>query len=172
MSGSLVQAGRYARLLPIGAATGAVLGAGGSLLGNLTDKEEGEGPLRLLTEASTAGVLSGLTGGLAGMMLGSRNLAKAQAVDAIKRRALNAPELKNEARKLAPDLMKTAIASTVATPIVAGLGGMYGGGASNLYDAIGIPGFAQGIDPEAYGSSNLQQTRPNALYQMKSNLNR
>ena len=49
---------------------------------------------------------------------------------------------------------------------------MYGGGASNLYDAIGIPGFSQGIDPEAYGSSNLQQTRPNALYQMRSNLNR
>ena len=172
MSGSLVTAGRYARLLPIGAATGAVLGAGGSLLGNLTDKEEGEGPLRLLSEATTAGVLSGITGGLAGMTLGARNLAKAQAVDAIKRRAMNAPEFKKAAREMAPDLMKTAIASTAATPIVAGLGGMWAGGASNLYDAMGIPGFSQGIDPEAYGSSNLQQTRPNALYQMRTNLNR
>ena len=172
MSASLVKAGRYARLMPIGATTGAVLGAGGSLLGNLTDKEEGEGPLRLLSEATTAGVLSGLTGGLAGAALGSRNLAKARAVDAIKRRALNAPELKNVAREAAPFLMKTAIGSTVATPIIAGLGGMYGGGSSNLYDAIGIPGFNKGIDPEAYGSSNLQQTRPNSLYQMRTDLNR
>ena len=51
---------------------------------------------------------------------------------------------------------QTALA-TAAIPVAAGLGGLMGGGSSNLYNAIGIPGFQAGINPEAAnGSSNMQ----------------
>jgi len=162
----MVTAGRYARLMPMGAITGAALGAGGSLIGNLTDEEQGEGPLRLLTEATNAGILSGMTGGLAGGALGARNRLRAEAKNAVRGRHLNSPQLKEAVREIAPALMQTAIGSAVATPLAAGLGGNLGGATSNMYSAMGIPGFSKGIDPESYGSSNLQQSRPNALYQM------
>jgi hypothetical protein len=58
-------AGKYAPLLGAGAA--GLLGAGGSILGNLQDTEQGEGPARIATEALAAGV-NALP---AGLMLGA-----------------------------------------------------------------------------------------------------
>ena len=41
-----------------------------------------------------------------------------------------------------------------------GLGGMVGGGVSNMAQAVGVPGFTdQRIDPESYGSSNSPGAR-------------
>ena len=42
-----------------------------------------------------------------------------------------------------------------------GLGGLHGGGSANLYQAMGIPGFQEAIDPEAPGSSNTRNSRLN-----------
>ncbi len=152
-------AGKYQNYIPIGAITGATLGAGGSLLGNLTDKEEGEGPLRLLTEAINAAPLAGIAGGTAGLALGTNNLMKARAIDAIRNLRMNAPELKEQARSAGPVLTQTAIGAAAAAPLLAGAGGMLGGGSSDFYNAIGIPGFTPGIDPESPGSSNTANAR-------------
>ena len=56
---------KYAPLLGAGAA--GLLGAGGSILGNLQDTEQGEGPARIATEA----VMEGVNALPAGVMLGS-----------------------------------------------------------------------------------------------------
>ena len=42
-----------------------------------------------------------------------------------------------------------------------GVGGLYGGGYSNLAEAIGVPGFQSAIDPELPGSSNTINSRLN-----------
>jgi hypothetical protein len=51
-----------------------------------------------------------------------------------------------------------AIINTAGIPLAltaaGGLGGMVGGGVSNVATTLGLPGFAQNIDPETYGSSN------------------
>ena len=55
----------------------------------------------------------------------------------------------------------TAASQVAALPIAAGIGGLIGGGLSNVDSAIGVPGFQQGsqpgmvINPESYGSSNI-----------------
>jgi hypothetical protein len=49
-----------------------------------------------------------------------------------------------------------------AMPVAAGLGGLLGGGVSNLGNAMGIPGLQpqqQYVDPEQYGSSNTVGAR-------------
>lgn len=48
-----------------------------------------------------------------------------------------------------------------AVPALAGLGGMVGGGVSNLAQSVGIPGFNQDVimDPESPGSSNTMGAR-------------
>ena len=58
-------AGKYAPFLGAGAA--GLLGAGGSILGNLQDTEQGEVPARIATEA----VMAGVNALPAGVMLGS-----------------------------------------------------------------------------------------------------
>ncbi len=191
-----------------GALTGAALGAGGSILGNLTDDEVGEGPLRILSEAAGAAVGPALLGGVAGLSLAGRHAAgkgitkkaSLQDKDVIrsvgpnKRRKVDwdqaqlpknqIPKGKEAAYTKATDQRMRNIANdlnlkaeqqgaainlgmaALGIPATAGLGGLIGGGVANIPSAIGLPGFSQGIDPESYGSSNLQQVRPNALYQM------
>ncbi len=155
-------AGKYGQVLnaaaknPAGALRASALGAGllgatGSVIGNLTDKEQGEGPLRILDEAANAGTLAaipGLVPGFAAAALGSLRQPS------MARRAVKAAgSAANVRRGLAT---QTALA-TAAIPVAAGLGGLVGGGSSNLYNAIGIPGFQAGINPEAAnGSSNMQ----------------
>ncbi len=152
-------AGKYQNYIPIGLVTGATLGAGGSLFGNLTDKGEGEGPLRLLTESVMAGIPAGLVAAEAGGALRNRAMRRANAIDAIRNLRMNAPALKAKARLEAPSDIRTAIGATAAIPLLAGAGGLYGGGLSNINDAIGIPGFTPGIDPESPGSSNTANAR-------------
>lgn len=50
-------------------------------------------------------------------------------------------------------------AATLATPATAGLAGLGGVAAGAIPGALGVPGFAQGVDPEGYGSSNSQGAR-------------
>ncbi len=159
-------AGKYGPL--IGAATGAVLGAGGSLLGNAMDNERGEGPLRLGMEALNAASLAAIPGFVAGLAPRARALGKQNAIDAIRaaskaRRSgdavaadaakISAKQAVNSARTLPATL---AIGGGLAVPVAAGIGGLAGGGGADIYNAIGIPGMQQGINPESYGSSNLQ----------------
>ena len=42
-----------------------------------------------------------------------------------------------------------------------GLGGLYGGGGANFYEALGVPGMQSAIDPEMPGSSNTMNSRLN-----------
>ncbi len=159
-------AGKYGPL--IGAATGAVLGAGGSFIGNAMDNERGEGPLRLGMEALNAASLAAIPGFVAGLAPRARALGKQNAIDAIRaaskaRRSgdavaagaakISAKQAVNSARTLPATL---AIGGGLAVPVAAGIGGLAGGGGADIYNAIGIPGMQQGINPESYGSSNLQ----------------
>ena len=57
-----------------------------------------------------------------------------------------------------------ALINTAGIPLgltaAGGLGGMVGGGVSNMAQAVGVPGFTdQRIDPESYGSSNSPGAR-------------
>ena len=150
-------AGKYAPLLGAGAA--GLLGAGGSILGNLRDKEQGEGPALIATEALMAGV----NAIPAGFVLGSIP----QAIRSSQRRVVNeipkaSKDLRQQARQQLNQQAGTyAALQTAALPIAAGIGGLVGGGLSNVANAIGVPGFQQGmqpgmvINPESYGSSNI-----------------
>jgi len=160
-----VLAGKYGPL--IGAATGAVLGAGGSLIGNVMDDERGEGTLRLGMEALNAASLAAVPGFVAGLAPRAQVLGKKNAIDAIRaaskaRRSgdtaagaakIAAQQAVNSARTLPTTL---AVGGGLAVPVAAGIGGLAGGGGADIYNAIGIPGMQQGINPESYGSSNMQ----------------
>lgn len=150
-------AGKYASLL--GASAAGLLGAGGSILGNLQDTEQGEGPARIATEALMAGV-NALP---AGVMLGSlpQGIRYAQ-----KNAFRSIPKAKTDLRQQARQQINQqagllAGSQIAALPISAGIGGLVGGGLSNVANAIGVPGFQQGmqpgmvINPESYGSSNI-----------------
>jgi hypothetical protein len=56
-----------------------------------------------------------------------------------------------------------AIINTAGIPIAltaaGGLGGMIGGGVSNVANTLGLPGFGQTINPESYDSSNSPAAR-------------
>jgi hypothetical protein len=150
-------AGKYAPFLGAGAA--GLLGAGGSILGNLQDTEQGEGPARIATEA----VMAGVNAIPAGFVLGSIP----QAIRSSQRRVVNeipkaSKDLRQQARQQLNQQAGTyAALQTAALPIAAGIGGLVGGGLSNMASAIGVPGFQQGsqpgmvINPESYGSSNI-----------------
>ena len=154
-------AGRFSKYMntPLakGAAIALPLGVGGSLLGNVMDKEKGEGSARVATEATLAGLNA--AGSLGGIMaaegLGlSPNVQRGPLPDGT--------QLPNRrASKLAY--------SAAALPIAAGIGGLVGGGVSNIANAIGIPGFNRGINPSKVGLPNLDA---NALYQMQKDLNK
>ena len=154
-------AGRFSKYMntPLakGAAVALPLGVGGSLLGNVMDKEKGEGSARVATEATLAGLNA--AGSLGGIMaaegLGlSPNVQRGPLPDGT--------QLPNRrASKLAY--------SAAALPIAAGIGGLVGGGVSNIANAIGIPGFNRGINPSKVGLPNLDA---NALYQMQKDLNK
>ena len=153
-------AGKYAPFLGAGAAS--LLGAGGSILGNLQDTEQGEGPARIATEA----VMAGINAVPAGVMLGSLpqgiRYAQKNAVRTIPRAS---KDLRRQARQQINQQAGVLAGSQIAgVPIAAGIGGLVGGGLSNIANAIGVPGFQQGsqpgmvINPESYGSSNINYT--------------
>lgn len=161
-------AGKYGQLLnaaannPRGAVAKAAIGAGllggiGSLVGNLTDKEQGEGPLRMISESVNAGTLAAVPGAIAGLSAATLGAARNPSVlRAAVKKAGSAQPIRNAVQRVAT----TGALSLGAIPVAAGLGGMLGGGGSNLYEAMGVPGFQAGTDPEAYGSSNS----PGAIY--------
>ena len=144
-------AGKYGPLL--GAATGAVLGAGGSLLGNSGDQEQ-EGLARLGAEA----LLAGAAGSIPGLAVGRLPQVRRQFQKSVVK---NIPRTAKTARNTAMSAFDKGLAigggiSAAVTPLYAGAGGMVGGGLSNVANLVGIPGFQPGINPESYGSSNTQ----------------
>lgn len=153
-------AGKYAPFLGAGAA--GLLGAGGSILGNLQDTEQGEGPARIATEA----VMAGVNALPAGVMLGSlpQGIRHAQK-NAVRTIPRARTDLRQQARQQINQQAGVLAGSQIAAlPISAGIGGLVGGGLSNIANAIGVPGFQQGsqpgmvINPESYGSSNIDYT--------------
>ena len=153
-------AGKYAPFLGAGAA--GLLGAGGSILGNLQDTEQGEGPARIATEA----VMAGVNALPAGVMLGSlpQGIRHAQK-NAVRTIPRARTDLRQQARQQINQQAGVLAGSQIAAlPISAGIGGLIGGGLSNIANAIGVPGFQQGsqpgmvINPESYGSSNIDYT--------------
>jgi hypothetical protein len=153
-------AGKYAPFLGAGAA--GLLGAGGSILGNLQDTEQGEGPARIATEA----VMAGINAVPAGVMLGSlpQGIRYAQK-NAVRTIPKARTDLRQQARQQINQQAGVLAGSQIAgVPIAAGIGGLVGGGLSNIANAIGVPGFQQGsqpgmvINPESYGSSNINYT--------------
>ena len=150
-------AGKYAPLLGAGAA--GLLGAGGSILGNLQDTEQGEGPARIATEALTAGINALPAGLMLGALPQGIRYAQKNAVKSIPRAS---KDLRQQARQQINQQSGLLAGSQIAAlPISAGIGGLIGGGLSNVANAIGVPGFQQGsqpgtvINPQAYGSSNI-----------------
>lgn len=150
-------AGKYAPFLGAGAA--GLLGAGGSILGNLQDTEQGEGPARIATEALMAGVNALPAGIMLGALPQGIRYAQKNAVKSIPRAS---KDLRQQARQQINQQSGLLAGSQIASiPISAGIGGLIGGGLSNVANAIGAPGFQQGsqpgmvINPESYGSSNI-----------------
>jgi hypothetical protein len=146
----------------LGAGAAGLLGAGGSILGNLQDTEQGEGPARIATEA----VMAGVNALPAGVMLGSlpQGIRHAQK-NAVRTIPRARTDLRQQARQQINQQAGVLAGSQIAAlPISAGIGGLVGGGLSNIANAIGIPGFQQGsqpgmvINPESYGSSNIDYT--------------
>jgi hypothetical protein len=162
-----------------------LIGAGGSVAGNLSD-EENEGAGRILTEAALAG-LGGAAAGRAIGQIGKENIALQRGIGNLEReatpyisRALHAAEA--GARETAKAANQKAIpmlerlgkqqqllnlsraeqgAAMAAAPIAAGIGGLVGGGVSNVAGLM-LPGFQQQqqyVDPEQYGSSNTMGAR-------------
>jgi hypothetical protein len=153
-------AGRYAPILGAGAA--GLVGAGGSIIGNLQDTEQGEGPARIATEALMAGVNAVPAGLALGLMPRAIRSSQKGIVNQIPKAA---KDLRQQARQqLNQQAGAYAAAQIGALPIAAGIGGLIGGGLSNVASAVGAPGFQQGmqpglvINPESYGSSNINYT--------------
>lgn len=146
-------AGKYAPFIGAGAA--GLVGAGGSIIGNLQDREQGEGPGRIATEALVAGIQAIPAGLALGAMPQAIRASQKQIVNQIPKTSKN---LRQQARQQLNQQSGLIAASQVAAlPIAAGIGGLIGGGVSNIANAIGIPGMQPGmvINPESYGSSNI-----------------
>jgi len=168
-----------------------LIGAGGSVAGNILGGEEKD-PGRILLEAAGAGGLGALLGSRIGALGQSSNLARAKYKDIaqvygeasapyINRGVLAAKAGATSTAKAALDkatqygdkilaAQKKASSAVegnrleqglymAGLPAVAGIGGLIGGGASNLAQMTGVPGFQQGIDPESYTSSNMPGAR-------------
>jgi hypothetical protein len=132
-------------MLGVGALT-----AGASTLGNVvTGQAQDKGPGRVAMEALGAGVLGGAVG----------------------RRIPKVSQFVTDEIKLNPDLQDPRAVNAIKrgaelgigamTLGAGGLGGLVGGGVSNVGELAGIPGFQQNMpmDPEAYGSSNSAGAR-------------
>jgi hypothetical protein len=125
-------------MLGVGALT-----AGASTLGNVvTGQAQDKGPGRVAMEALGAGVLGGAVGHrIPKVSQFLTDVRDPQAANAVKRGA----ELGIGAMALG----------------AGGLGGLVGGGVANAAGMVGIPGMQSNyIDPEGYGSSNSQMSRP------------
>lgn len=149
-------AGKYAPV--IGAAAAGLAGAGGSIIGNLTDEEQNEGPARIATEALMAGVNVLPTGYALGQIPGLKRNVQKQVVKGIPKSAANAKTLRQEAMQGANRTLGLAGAINLGMiPLGAGMGGMLGGGVSNVANMVGVPGYQPGVvvNPESYGSSNV-----------------
>lgn len=149
-------AGKYAPIL--GAAVTGLAGAGGSIIGNLTDAEKNEGPARIATEALMAGVNVLPTGYALGQIPGMRRDFQKQVAKGIPRTVPNAKNLRQQAMAGVNKGLNIGAGINLAMiPAGAGLGGLLGGGVSNVANMIGVPGYQPGVvpNPEAYGSSNV-----------------
>ena len=170
-----------------------LIGAGGSVAGNMLSGEEKE-PGRILAEAAGAGALGALAGRTIGGIGGLRQAyipgykAEMQGLNdtaaQYQKRAnfagqAGAASTQAAARQRVADTVNALAAkekefntatrvgrayqglNMAAVPALAGLGGMVGGGVSNLAQSVGIPGFNQDVimDPETPGSSNTMGAR-------------
>jgi len=160
---------------------GAALAGGLATAGNIvTGEAQEEGPGRLVAEALGAGALGGLVGHriaaarpeLYGM---KRSMAKTLANKGAGTMATGAGvEIGNAANrdKLRQEVRSAMTGMNIGYGAGAGvgllgagaLGGMVGGGVSNVGNLVGIPGFNQNViaDPEntiIQGSSNTQMAR-------------
>ena len=179
-------AGKYASDLvgaigrrPIPSAlAGAALTGGLATAGNLVSGEAGrEDQGRLIAEAIGAGAL-GAIGGYrmpatrAALMGAKRGVAEQLAKKGAGRMATgagvqvgnvpNSEQLRQAARTYINAMNIGAATGTGLGFLGSGaLGGMIGGGVSNVAQMVGIPGFDQNVitDPELAGSSNTQMAR-------------
>lgn len=153
--------------------------AGLATLGNIASGEAAqEGPGRLLLEASNAAVLGGLGGAAIPSMrrlISKRTIAEnLRNADMGQRATGQGMEIGAQAgTPKGVQMRKEANAMIGAVPYAqgalgagmvaatGGLGGMVGGGGANLYQAMGVPGFQDAIDPELPGSSNTMNSRLN-----------
>jgi hypothetical protein len=132
-------------MLGVGALT-----AGASTLGNVvTGQAQDKGPGRVAMEALGAGALGGAFGHRIPQ-------ASARTMELLQQNPnLQDPRAFSAAKR-------GAEAGVAAMALGAGgLGGLVGGGVSNVGDLAGIPGLQQNmpIDPESYGSSNSPGAR-------------
>lgn len=160
------------------ALAGAALAGGLATAGNvLFGEAEREGPGRLAAEAIGAGALGGLAGyGIAagrpflrGMkrVIGHslRDAGGGQRATGVGMEVGISPdreELRQKARDAMTTLNRGYAAGSVVNLLGAGaLGGMIGGGVSNVGQMVGIPGLNSDTitDPELVGSSNTQMAR-------------
>jgi len=160
------------------ALAGAALAGGLATAGNLVTGEAGrEDPGRLAAEAIGAGALGAIGGyrmpGLRTELLGAkRGIAEQLAKKGAGRMATgtgmqigNAPnseELRQKARTAINALNIGAASGAGLGYLGTGaLGGMIGGGVSNIAQMAGLPGFNQNVitDPELAGSSNTPGAR-------------
>jgi hypothetical protein len=151
-----------AAALGIGALGAGGLGAAGSLIGNLTDAEQGEGPLRLLTEAGNAAMLAAPLGVVGVANAGARRKLLTNPRTFREFQALHGGDV-NAVEQQIKNYGRSALGSAAAIPLAAGIGGMLGGGTANMYNAIGIPGFAPGAIPNPE-DPNLSSNSPGARY--------
>lgn len=176
---------RKAAMNPYAAAAGVGgLAAGAATLGNIVSGEAAqEGPGRLALEALGAGALGAAYGSTLPRNLAAiRGLRRAgaqglEAAGAGKRAGYDpatkaayttvgtnpdAAQMREAYRQQSRQMGIGAGAGAAATTLAAGaLGGMIGGGASNVGGLVGIPGLQQqmAMDPESYGSSNTMLAR-------------
>ncbi len=166
-----------------------LIGAGGSVAGNLLGEEEKD-PGRILLEAAGAGGLGALVGSRIGALGQSSNIARANFQDIAQgygeaalpylnrgvkaaeagatstaRAALDkATEYGNQIMAAQQKALSAVEGNRVkqglymaGLPVVAGLGGLVGGGTASLAQMAGVPGFVQQpvLDPEdPYVSQN------------------
>lgn len=178
-------AGKYASNLVSGvgrrpipsALAGAALAGGLATAGNLVSGEAArEESGRLAAEALGAAALGGIYGARlpatrAALYGGKRAVAKDIAARGAGKMATgagveignsaNMEQLRNAARLGMNAMNYGAAAGTGLGMLGAGaIGGMVGGGVSNLAQMVGVPGFQQqAMDPEMYGSSNTVLAR-------------